>query len=263
MRPKLAGLRRRDPRRASAPRTSSTGGSPHSLLLELFTDAGHRHQDRGRAMTPGRAAGARAHERDRLLRALPGRVRPRRGRAPVGRRGQRVPRLPVRHLGDERRPLPPARRRGRPRAGRAPDAHGQPLLHRAGDAPGRAPVASRASAARSTSATPAPRPTRPRSSSRARPRRGGDVVVVHGAFHGRTYGALSATPQESKQAPFAPLVPGFRAVVPTPEALAAAVDERHRRGAARADPGRDRRQRALRGAACRRRARPATSTARR
>jgi acetylornithine/N-succinyldiaminopimelate aminotransferase len=57
---------------------------------------------------------------------------------------------------------------------------------------------------------------------RARP--GGDVVVVHRAFHGRTYGALSATPQESKQAPFAPLVPGFRAVEPTPEALAGAVD---------------------------------------
>jgi acetylornithine/N-succinyldiaminopimelate aminotransferase len=52
----------------------------------------------------------------------------------------------------------------------------------------------------------------------------GDVVVVHGAFHGRTYGALSATPQEAKQAPFAPLVPGFRAVDPTPEAIAGAVD---------------------------------------
>jgi acetylornithine/N-succinyldiaminopimelate aminotransferase len=59
---------------------------------------------------------------------------------------------------------------------------------------------------------------------KARP--GGDVVVVYGAFHGRTYGALSATPQESKQAPFAPLVPGFRAVDPTPEAIAAAVDGR-------------------------------------
>jgi acetylornithine/N-succinyldiaminopimelate aminotransferase len=58
---------------------------------------------------------------------------------------------------------------------------------------------------------------------RARPR--GDVVVVHGAFHGRTYGALSATPQESKQAPFAPLVPGFRAVDPTPESITDAVDE--------------------------------------
>jgi acetylornithine/N-succinyldiaminopimelate aminotransferase len=55
---------------------------------------------------------------------------------------------------------------------------------------------------------------------------GGDIVVVHGAFHGRTYGALSATPQESKQAPFAPLVPGFKAVAPTPEALSAAIDER-------------------------------------
>ena len=59
---------------------------------------------------------------------------------------------------------------------------------------------------------------------KARPR--GDIVVVHGAFHGRTYGALSATPQESKQAPFAPLVPGFRAVAPEAGALTAAVDER-------------------------------------
>ncbi len=59
---------------------------------------------------------------------------------------------------------------------------------------------------------------------KARP--GGDVVVVHGAFHGRTYGALSATPQESKQAPFAPLVPGFRVVAPEPDALRAAVDGR-------------------------------------
>jgi acetylornithine/N-succinyldiaminopimelate aminotransferase len=56
---------------------------------------------------------------------------------------------------------------------------------------------------------------------KARPR--GEIVVFHGAFHGRTYGALSATPQESKQAPFAPLVPGFRAVVPSAEAVQAAV----------------------------------------
>jgi acetylornithine/N-succinyldiaminopimelate aminotransferase len=54
----------------------------------------------------------------------------------------------------------------------------------------------------------------------------GEVVVVTGAFHGRTYGALSATPQEAKQAPFAPLVPGF-VVVPRddPAALDAAVGE--------------------------------------
>jgi len=56
-----------------------------------------------------------------------------------------------------------------------------------------------------------------------RPR--GDIVVVHGAFHGRTYGALSATPQESKQAPFAPLVPGFRVVPPFADAIAGAVGE--------------------------------------
>lgn len=54
---------------------------------------------------------------------------------------------------------------------------------------------------------------------------GGEIVVVHGAFHGRTYGALSATPQESKQAPFAPLVPGFVVVAPEPAALEAAVHE--------------------------------------
>jgi len=57
---------------------------------------------------------------------------------------------------------------------------------------------------------------------KARP--GGNIVSVHRAFHGRTYGSLSATPQEAKQAPFAPLVPGFAAVAPTAEAVAGAVD---------------------------------------
>ncbi len=57
---------------------------------------------------------------------------------------------------------------------------------------------------------------------RARPR--GKLVVLEEAFHGRTYGALSATPQESKQAPFAPLVPGFEVVPKNPGALTAAVD---------------------------------------
>ena len=62
----------------------------------------------------------------------------------------------------------------------------------------------------------------------ARKRRaGGEFVVLERGFHGRTYGALSATPQEAKQAPFAPLVPGFRAVAPDdPDALIGAVDER-------------------------------------
>jgi predicted acetylornithine/succinylornithine family transaminase len=56
---------------------------------------------------------------------------------------------------------------------------------------------------------------------RARPQ--GEIVSLTGGFHGRTYGALSATAQESKQAPFAPLVAGFRAVAPTAQAVAAAV----------------------------------------
>jgi predicted acetylornithine/succinylornithine family transaminase len=57
-------------------------------------------------------------------------------------------------------------------------------------------------------------------------RQGGTIVSLHGAFHGRTYGALSATPQESKQAPFAPLVGGFVSVDASAEAIAGALDER-------------------------------------
>ncbi|WP_210492808.1 aminotransferase class III-fold pyridoxal phosphate-dependent enzyme [Patulibacter sp. SYSU D01012] len=58
-----------------------------------------------------------------------------------------------------------------------------------------------------------------------RHKRGGEIVSLFRGFHGRTMGALSATPQESKQEPFAPLVPGFRAVPPTPEAVHAAVGD--------------------------------------
>jgi acetylornithine/N-succinyldiaminopimelate aminotransferase len=58
---------------------------------------------------------------------------------------------------------------------------------------------------------------------KARPR--GEIVVLHGGFHGRTYGALSATFQESRQAPFAPLVPGFVPVPRDPHAVDAAVHE--------------------------------------
>ena len=54
----------------------------------------------------------------------------------------------------------------------------------------------------------------------------GEIVVLEHAFHGRTLGALSATPEPAKQEPFEPLVPGFR-VVPRddPGALAGAVGE--------------------------------------
>lgn len=57
-------------------------------------------------------------------------------------------------------------------------------------------------------------------------RPGREIVVLEGAFHGRTMGALSATPQEEKQAPFAPLAGGFR-TAPRDDhaALTAAVGE--------------------------------------
>ena len=56
-----------------------------------------------------------------------------------------------------------------------------------------------------------------------RHRAAGEIVVLRDAFHGRTYGSLSATPQEAKQAPFAPLVPGFVVSEKQPEAIDAAV----------------------------------------
>ena len=63
----------------------------------------------------------------------------------------------------------------------------------------------------------------------------GEIVVLEGGFHGRTYGSLSATPQEFKQAPFAPLVPGFR-VVPRGDAAALEDAVGHRTAAVLVEP---------------------------
>ena len=52
------------------------------------------------------------------------------------------------------------------------------------------------------------------------------VVALEGSFHGRTFGALSATGQPAKRAAFEPLVPGVRFVPPNDvEALRAAADD--------------------------------------
>ena len=52
------------------------------------------------------------------------------------------------------------------------------------------------------------------------------IVALHGSFHGRTLGALSATGQPAKQAPFEPLVPGVRfAAADDTASLLAAMDE--------------------------------------
>jgi acetylornithine/N-succinyldiaminopimelate aminotransferase len=54
-----------------------------------------------------------------------------------------------------------------------------------------------------------------------------EIVVLDGAFHGRTMGSLSATPGLSTNESFAPYLPGFRAVPrDDPAALRDAVGER-------------------------------------
>ncbi|MGH2773085.1 MAG: acetylornithine transaminase [Actinomycetota bacterium] len=54
-----------------------------------------------------------------------------------------------------------------------------------------------------------------------------ETVAAEGSFHGRTMGALSATGQPAKQAPFEPLVPGFvHAPFGDAPALEAALSER-------------------------------------
>ncbi|HEX6585554.1 MAG TPA: aspartate aminotransferase family protein [Solirubrobacterales bacterium] len=54
-----------------------------------------------------------------------------------------------------------------------------------------------------------------------------EIVVLEGAFHGRTMGSLSATPGLATNESFAPYLPGFRAVPrDDPDALSAAVGER-------------------------------------
>jgi acetylornithine/N-succinyldiaminopimelate aminotransferase len=54
-----------------------------------------------------------------------------------------------------------------------------------------------------------------------------EIVVLEGAFHGRTMGSVSATPGLSRRESFAPYLPGFR-VVPRddPDAVRDAVGER-------------------------------------
>jgi acetylornithine/N-succinyldiaminopimelate aminotransferase len=54
-----------------------------------------------------------------------------------------------------------------------------------------------------------------------------EIVVLDGAFHGRTMGSLSATPGLATNQNFAPYLPGFRTVSrDDPDALRAAVGER-------------------------------------
>lgn len=51
------------------------------------------------------------------------------------------------------------------------------------------------------------------------------IVVLQGAFHGRTMGTLSLTPKAAYREPFEPALPGIRVVEPTAAALRAAMDD--------------------------------------
>ncbi|MDN3311793.1 acetylornithine transaminase [Microbacterium oryzae] len=51
------------------------------------------------------------------------------------------------------------------------------------------------------------------------------ILVLEGAFHGRTMGALSITPKAAYRDPFEPVLPGIRAIAPTLEALEEAMDD--------------------------------------
>ena len=188
------------------------GRVPHSLLLELFTNDGQ-----GTMILPDVSFDMSLTELQALEREY---VMPTYVRNPVefvrgqgvslwDDRGQRVPRLPRRHLGAQRRALPPARGRRDPGAGREAHPRLEPLLHRAGDAALTGAVAQLAR----RQGVPL--------QLRRRGQRGGDQARAPAQGRaarsscsvtpstGARTAALSATPQEAKQAPFAPLVPGF------------------------------------------------------
>ena len=164
----------------------------------------------------------------------------------------------------QRRPLPPARRRGDARAGRPPGARLQPLLHRARRAARRARSRRASSPARACScATRARRPTRPRSSlpasagaaARSSCSRAPSTAARWARCRRRPSATSRSRSRRSCRASWS-----CRAT--TPSALAAAVGERDRGGDDRADPGRVRRLADLRARCCSRRARPATAPAR-
>ena len=112
MRPKLEACLQRARPAGSSNAHIVDGRRPHSLLLELFTDEGI-----GTKLVAVTAlADLQALERDAVMRTYarnPVEFVRGEGYAALGRRGQRVPRLPRGHLGRPDRPLPPGAGRGR------------------------------------------------------------------------------------------------------------------------------------------------------
>ena len=163
----------------------------------------------------------------------------------LGRRG--VPRLLLRPLGPQRRPLPPADRRrdhaSRPRrlAGSSNLYYSEPALRLAERL-----AESSLGGKVLPLPTPAPRRTSARSSSSAStPTRAGstepEIVVLDHGFHGRTLGALAATPRSSPARTSSGRCRRLRRR-PARRRRGAARGRRraHRGGDDRADPGRGR-----------------------
>ena len=202
------------PSRAASPaRTSSTAGSPHALLLEVFTTRASARwccHDRS-------AYDALAARWDAAL--MPnygtpaGRARPRRGLHGLGRRRHAVPRPARRHRGQLARPRPPARS-SRPSAARwRRSAHTSNLaMHEPGvrlaerllgllgrRRPGVLLPGRRHGQRGGAQAGPPARLGLDPTGGRLR------VVATDGGFHGRTMGALALTGQPAKREPFEPL----------------------------------------------------------
>ena len=123
----------------------------------------------------------------------------------------------------QRRPLPPARGRGGPeQAARLTHVTNLYYTEPAMRLSRRCRRAR--SAARCFSATAAPRRTRRRSSSPAAPRPGGEIVVLHGGFHGRTYGRCRRRRRNPSRRRSRRSCPGSSSSPKDPHALGAAVD---------------------------------------
>ena len=106
---------------------------------------------------------------------------------------------------------PPRGRRSRAGASRHADPRAQHLVHARQGRWAQAAVRDAASAGRRSSATRAPRPTRPRSSSPGCTRRRSATrsSPSTGGFHGRTLAATAATAQPKYHEGLGPLMAGF------------------------------------------------------
>ncbi len=180
---------------------------------------------------PRGAEGARAALRDGHLRARPGGVRARRGGAALGRRTARSTSTSSPGSRSTTRVIatPTSSRRSPNRQPGSPAPRTSSTRSRACASPRASP--SRAWAGASSSATRAPRRASAPSSSSASARTWPgssrpEIVTLEGAFHGRTLGALAATPKLAREDLFGPLPQGFVAVPrDDPDALRAAVGE--------------------------------------